>query len=126
MIHHFRKIVYASFPSIPVEAPWGSCLDNKSHSMVCCCLLSRTIPHINHLPIVINSTACWQIFGFSIVESIFFVHPPVIISSTTIPNSCRPASSPKMVRAQLLKVAPFDARVISIKIHVTLFFISLL
>ena len=84
-----EKTVYASLPLIPVEAPWGSCYDNRLLHIVCCRLLPKTIPHFNHLPIVINSTDFWNISGFSIVESIVFVCPPVIISSTTIPNLCK-------------------------------------
>ena len=84
-----EKIVYASLPLIPVEAPRGSCFDNRLLCIVCCCLLPKTIPHFNHLPIAINSTDFRKILGFSIVESIVFVRPPVMISSTTIPNTCR-------------------------------------
>ena len=31
-----RKIVYASLPLIPVEAPRGSCFDNSLFRIVCC------------------------------------------------------------------------------------------
>ena len=51
-----EKIVYASLPLIPVEAPRGSCFDSSLFRIVCCHLLHKTIPHFNHLPIVINST----------------------------------------------------------------------
>ena len=49
-------IVYASLPLIPVEAPRGSCSDNSLFHIFCCRLLPNTIPHFNHLPIVINCT----------------------------------------------------------------------
>ena len=51
-----EKIVYASLPLIPVEAQRGGCFDNSLFRIVCCRLLPKTIPHFNHLPIVINST----------------------------------------------------------------------
>ena len=83
-----EKIVYASLPLIPVEATRGSCFDNRLLHIVCCRLLPKTILQFHHLPIFINSTEFWN-FLVSIVESIVFVRSLVIISSTTIPKSCR-------------------------------------